>query len=247
MHILLLTEDTGQKSFDVVQGIVKKILHLLSEGSAIELVRFEPGDERARRGMGFNGFKSTSKHEYDKRVDLARAIVTQLLRVDMPRFVVVHVDGDRRWSERGEACGVCENHAIFERHVVRRVRDSLEQRGQIALIERLLYTIPFYSIEAWLYQNSAELQKIVLENPRGHERVAALLKAWRDEPGCLDEVEQPKRQAATIQDNYNIRLMKTFPGRKVYDLGQSFAYCVDAFERCGPLFAALQAIKYVPR
>jgi len=47
-HCLILTEDTGQRSFDVVEGLARKIFHLLGEGAAVELVDIEPGEERAR-------------------------------------------------------------------------------------------------------------------------------------------------------------------------------------------------------
>ena len=247
-HCLIFTEDTGQKSFDVVEGLVRKIFYLLGEGAAVELVRIEPGEERARRAMGFNGYQSTTPRDDHRRIDLAAAIVTQFLRVDMPRFVIVHVDGDRRWSERGTTPGgLCELQEIFERNIVRRVKEGLRQKGRPELIERLLYLIPFWSIEAWLYQNSAELQRLCRRDPRRHSRDAELLETWREEPSLLDEAERPKDRALTFQDGYNADLIETFPGRKVYDLDLSFAYCVDEFGRCRPLVAALQAIKYGPR
>ncbi|HEY0136191.1 MAG TPA: hypothetical protein VGB85_19035 [Nannocystis sp.] len=244
-HCLVLTEDSGQKSFDVVEAVARKVLRLLGEGAAIDLVEVEPGDERARRAMGFNGYRSTKPRDDHRRIDIAAAIVTQLLREDMPRFVIMHVDGDRRWSERGRAPGpICELQGLFERNIVRRVREGLRQKGRPELLERLLYMIPFWSIEAWLYQNSTELQKIYSEDPRRHERDAELLAAWREDPSGLDEVERPKARAMTFQDGYNQRLARTFPGRKVYELGQSFTYSVDEFRRCEPLFVALQALKY---
>lgn len=104
-HCLILTEDSGQKSFVVVEGIARRMLRLLGEGAAVDLVEVEPGDERARRAMGFNGYRSTRPRDGHRRIDIAAAIVTQLLRDDMPRFVIVHVDGDCRWSERGPAPG----------------------------------------------------------------------------------------------------------------------------------------------
>ena len=60
----------------------------------------------------------------------------------------------------------------------------------------------------------------------------------------LDEVKRPKVRAVTFQDEYNQRLARTCPGRKVHDLGQSFTHSVDGFKRCEPLFVALQALKY---
>ena len=244
-HCLILTEDSGQGSFEVVDGIARKMLHLLGDGAAIDLVRVEPGDERARRAMGFNGYRSTKPRDDHRRIDIAAAIVTQLLRDDMPRFVIVHVDGDRRWSERGPASGaICELQGLFERNIVRRVREGLRQKGRPERLERLLYIIPFWSIEAWLYQNSTELQKIYDEEPRRHERDAELLRKWREDPSDLDEVERPKARALTFQDGYNQRLAKTFPGRKVYDLGLSFTHSVDGLKRCEPLFVALKALKY---
>ncbi|MBK9752987.1 MAG: hypothetical protein IPO88_05660 [Nannocystis sp.] len=245
LRLLLLTEDTGEQAFATQRALAEKMLHLVAEGCAIHQVRFEPGDERTRVGMGFNAYTSTNKDDYRKKVDLAGAIATHLLRDDIAGFVLIHIDGDRRWSERGaDARSLCANRAKFETSIVSRVSETLHQKHRPELLERLLYAVPCWSIEAWLYQNSVELLAICAEHFPRHERDVELLREWRGDPARLDEEERPKDRAQTVQDRFNARLARSLPGRKVYDLGLSFAACVDGLKGCGALNVALESLRY---
>jgi hypothetical protein len=245
MHVLLLTESAGASGFPVLRELVKKMLHLVGEGAAIQRVEFERADEVARAAMGFNSYKSTHKRDHHKQIDLAAAIATWLLRNDRQPFAVVHVDGDRRWSERGaEDHTVCPNREIFERTIVRRVRELLHRQGHPERLERLLYAIPFWSTEAWTFQNSAELERLCAKHGQRHHADAELLRRWRENPAMLDEEEYPKDRACTIGDRYNFELAQSLPGRKLRDLGLSFSASVDGLERCTPLIETLRTLRH---
>jgi len=242
---LLLTEDTGEHAFATQKALAAKILHLVAAGCAIQTIDFQPGDEPTRAGMGFNAYTSTSKRDHRKKVDLAGAIATHLLRDDITPFVLVHIDGDRRWADRGEdPLARCSNQQIFVDTIVPRVEAILAEKGRPALIERLRYILPFWSTEAWLYQNSTELAAICAEHAPRHERDAELLRRWRADPASLDAVVRPKSIATTLQDRYNARLARSLPARKVYDLGLSFAATVDELKACNPLTSALETLRY---
>lgn len=241
--VLLLTEDSGERAFATFEALARKILHLLGEPCDLSRVVFERADERGRAAMGFNAYKSTSPRDHGKQLDLANAIATRLLRGDEV-FVFVHVDGDRRWSERGPTPPLCDNQRLFEANVLRRVRAQLEQRGQLERLERLLYVLPFWSVEAWLYQNTAEALKICAEHDPRHERDLSRFQNWAAEPAAIDEVERPKHAAQTFQDRYNARLARSFPAGKAYSLGLSFAYTVDRMKASAPLTEALARVRH---
>lgn len=240
--VLLLTEDSGEHAYKTFEALAWKILHLIGEGCDLSRVKLERADPRARAAMGFNAYKSTG--DYAKLVDLSGAIATRLLRGDEV-FVFVHVDGDRRWSERAPEAPLCDNQRLFETNVLARVRALLEQRRQLERLERLLYVIPFWSVEAWLYQSDAEALKICDEHAPRHDRDRPRFEAWAADPAQLDEVERPKRVAETFQDRYNTRLARSFPAGKLHRLGLSFAHTVDGLRQCRPLAAALASLRYV--
>ena len=242
LRLLLLTEDTGGDASATQKTLAEKMLRLVAAGCAIERIDFATGDKPTRND--FNAYKSTNKRDYHKKIDLAAAITTHLLRPDIQAFVFVHLDGDRRWSERGDtASTLCMNRSQFETNIVARIQEILRQKQRPELIERLLFVLPFYSVESWLYQNSVELAAICTEHHPHHERYASLLQSWREDPSCLDELEQPKK-ASSLQDKYNARLAGSLPARKVYDLGLSFTATVDALKTCRPLITALETLRY---
>lgn len=245
ISFLLLTEDTGEHAFATQKALTEKMLHLVAEGCAVRRIDFQPGDEPTRAGMGFNAYISTESRDYRKKIDLAGAIATHLLRDDITAFVLVHIDGDRNWTDRGEhPLARCSNQEIFVRTIVRPVEAILEQEGRPELIERLRYMLPFWSVEAWLYQNSVELAAICAEHAPRHERDANILRDWRSDPACLDSVVRPKATATTLQDRYNARLARSLPARKIYDLGLSFAATVDGLKACSVLTTALETLRY---
>lgn len=243
LRCLLLTESNSNQGFATFRLLAEKMLYLLDAGAAIGSVVFERGDERARAAMGFNAYKSTKKQDYGKQADLADIIATALLRTDLPTFVLVHIDGDRRWSDRANN-NPLNNEAVFDRVIVRRVRAILEHRGRLDLLDRILHATPFWCTEAWLYQNSVELAKIAAQNAPRHDADAAILQLWRDSPRELDEVVRPKDATRTFKDKYNVELATTFPGRKVHELGLSFAACVDAMRKCSSLVTQLAALRH---
>ncbi len=248
ISVLLLTEDTGNDAHAVLRAVVEKLMFAAARVSFdVSQIDFERADERARKAMGFNLYRSASPDDHLKQLDLAQTIATKLLRRGPEAFVFVHIDGDRRWSERGgpklgEA--LCDNHAAFIKNVLRRVRLLLEAQQRTERLERILLVLPFYSVESWLYQNTREVQRICsLYAPR-HDRDRRQFQEWADAPALLDEAHQPKLKVPTFKDKYNLELAGSLPARKILALGLSFTDSVARLQRCAPLAEALLSLQY---
>ena len=103
------------------------------------------------------------------RTTALRTIATKLGRED--GFVLFHIDGDRTWTDRATS----ENEAKFDKIVVARVRQLLQGRpgstaeDAEARLSRLFPVMPFYSIEAWLYQHTAVAIRLCCEKYNGRD------------------------------------------------------------------------------
>ncbi|MCY1011916.1 hypothetical protein OV079_41515 [Nannocystis pusilla] len=228
--MLLLTEDTGDDAHAVVKSLVEKMLFLVEPGLDSKRLKYPRADERARKGMGFNCYKSRSPRDYAKKLLLAEAIVTHLLRSEGSALVFVHVDGDRRWSERDPE-HLCENVYRFDEEILARVRAILDRHGRVDVIDRIIHVVPFWSVESWLFQNTEEALRILAETRPRYDEALARSEQWQRQPHLLDEQVRPKDEVA-FQAKYNRRLAETrFPARRVNELGLSFAAVVMRLEQ----------------
>lgn len=242
-EFILLTESSGSQGFPVIRALARKMLLLVAPWADLEHIMFVPGDELMCEAMAGNAWKSNKQRQHHLQVALARAIVATLLAPG-ERFIMLHVDGDRKWSERGcRAEALCPNLCAFESNVGHRVRSALDNVGRPELFQRILFLVPFYSTEAWLFANFTELDALATHDPRGHAADLEQLSAFRGDPGSLEEVLKPKDLLKTFGARFNARLAETLPSRTLYERGLSFAYSVDALRKCGPLMVRLNNLR----
>src|SRR5262249_385853 len=109
-------------------------------------------------------------------------------------FVVFHYDGDSVWSKRTES----QARAQFDREVRTRVEQVLSgsqlSREEIARrMGRLIECIPFYSVEAWMYQATTRAITLCREKYRGVD--IEKFEAWGERRAELDEVWKPKEKS----------------------------------------------------
>jgi hypothetical protein len=241
ISILLLTEDGSNDAHDVLAALTERMLRLVDPSADLRKVRFEPANERARAAVAGYSWRSRKPRDHQHLVDLRQAILTKLGRDE--GYVVVHLDGDLTWSESMSG----EKHAnrpLFEQVILGGVLQHLDARGQRASAARILFVSPYYSIEAWLFQNSGELARIYAEHHAGNARDLDCLSRWREDPSLLDEVPQIK-EALQIKSQHNLRLAtRSFPAAKVREVGKSFARAVADLEGCTELREALSTVRY---
>lgn len=241
LSLLVFTEDMGSDAHDTLAEIARKLLFLLEPGLDRDRVEFPPESPEARAGMGFNAYKSRVPRDEHKRVDLARAIARHLLTDDLLTAVIVHIDADRRWSDRDTEHG-CDNLRCFHELILPRVRHILAAHHSAERLDRLIFLVPYWSIESWLYINCREALRIC---DATHPRYAAAVPhftAWQSTPDILDEVERPKDLVA-FGSRFNLRLAQSLPARRLHELGRSFAHAVET-ARSSALAGMLPALRH---
>jgi hypothetical protein len=239
---MVLPEDSGGGAYDTVRALAKEMLKLLVPGVQTDRIGFKPREsDDARQGVKGSYWKSADALDQPSLRLLIRTIATELLKPD--GFVLFHIDGDRPWAERASS----ENEYKFDKRIVQPVQAALEQAlakpqspggTPEERIKRLRLLMPFYSIEAWLYQNTREAIRLCLEE--GCKQCRPKLEAWEKSRASLDEIPQPKK-ALCLRDRYNKHLASSgFPADDVYAAGASFAQAVMGLLECEELSAALE-------
>lgn len=234
LSVLVLTEDSAADAHDTLVALLKKTFRLVSAECGTHRIRFDPQSEPEKRYAVANQWKGDGPQDKGSRarasfrlVDLYRTIATRILEQEPPGFVLFHFDGDRRWSERDQS----ENAASWEIRVRDKVRAVLVQHGLAdteieRAMQRLHPLTPFYSIEAWTYQNFAEAERICAE--LRSPALAAQLASWKADRATLDEILQLK-DACDFGGRHNRRLAEaSWPAEAVHAVGASFAAAIDA-------------------
>ncbi len=84
-----------------------------------------------------------------------------------------------------------------------------------ALIRRLRLIIPFYSIEAWLYQCSDVALDVCFRHYKCQDRPQ--IEAWREDRAILDEVFKPA-EATCMRRSHNLELAEGFTNQIAAEL-----------------------------
>jgi hypothetical protein len=251
--VLLLTEDSGDDAFDTFLKLAKELLKQVDAfvQTQPEKVAFEPvRSQQALQALSANVWKSGKKGNYAKRVDLIGTLATQLLLENGWAFF--HFDGDRAWAEAGSS----ENVAKFRELIWEKVRQRIQMRleelekeaGKVAApkdiearamqrMSRLKTVVPFYSIEAWLFQNTREAARLCETHYGGRD--AEQFRKWEQDRTALDEVLKPKERVC-LGAKHNLELTTNgFPAREVHVAGKSFAAVVKTLSQDVELREAL--------
>jgi hypothetical protein len=167
-----------------------------------------------------------------------------------PSFVFFHFDGDHTWQNRHltEDGKVADLKEFIQRRVTPALDRALHKQreadpdvdvdaGRTAALLRLRRLTPFYSIEAWLFQNTVEARRLCLLTCGKH---VDELQEWEADRGKLDELAKPKDALPCIATQDHVALASSgFPARDVYAVGKSYAAAVGNLRRCSDLRAAL--------
>lgn len=241
LSVMVLTEDSGDDAYATVHALAKEMLKLLVPGVRTDRVDFKPLDDAsARRAMHANLWKSTRPLDQPHLRLLIRSIATELLKDE--GFVLYHLDGDRRWSAREPS----ENVREFEKRILPPLKAAVgagfqQRRLPVSAVDermkRLRLLVPFYSVEAWLFQNAREARQLCATEGCG--TCQPKLDAWEQDRASLDEVEQPK-EALCLRDKHNARLASaSYPADAVYKAEASFTRAVMGLLECDELTALL--------
>jgi hypothetical protein len=103
-------------------------------------------------------------------------------------------------------------------------------------MSRLLVLVPFWCIEAWLFQNGVEARR---HCPDPEHACARRLDAWSAARDRLDEEPTPK-ELLCFTSRHNLALAGAeFPAEAVALVGKSYADALAVLRGCAPFVAAL--------
>ncbi len=106
--------------------------------------------------------------------------------------------------------------------------DGVSGRRLSCLIE----CVPFYSVEAWMYQATQRAAELCRQHHGGVG--VELFEAWAANPTALDEHPKPKT-ATPLADRHNDELGRSCPVPQVLQLGKSMTHFAWALHACSDL------------
>lgn len=230
LRALVLTEDSAKDADEIIRALLRQmfrqIVAVKPDGRRVE---FTPvGAEAREASKGTNWQNPRHKHI----VRLRRQIATHLAGGG---FVFFHFDGDEVWARRAKS----KNVRLFGRQIRARVELLVAQNaprdGVAAAMSRLHAIVPFYSIEAWLFQNERVGLKVAT-CAADVER----FEAWAADRTLLDEVDKPK-VTVSFEGKFNAAFVERYPMKAVVDAERSLAATVWALKDDEALRAALEA------
>jgi len=250
----VLTEDASGQAFGTVSAFVRHLLLLADPRTQTQCLELEPTEhEHIRATTIANRWKSSSASDRQSVVELLRMIAGKV--VEPGGYVFFHFDGDAPWSARDASANI----KAFDRIIKEGVRSTLQMRlstryGNRTLemeaavadaLGRLIPIVPFYSIEAWCYQNTRIGKEVCLAlHSGGHD---ATFEQWEQDRTQLDEVTQIKNTSCLGSEHNHRLASEHFPAREVHLVGKSFAYCVKDLASRPALLSALAMTYAWPR
>jgi hypothetical protein len=247
LKICVVTEDSSADAEKALICVLKVVFSRARQGFQTNLIDWQPALERALKAAA-SPSRWTGRDNHQARVALYKAIAE---RLKTGVWVLYHFDGDTTWENRANA----SNSKIFSEAVCPAIQDILGQRPTYRpevtpvptedadrTLGRLIPMVPYYSIEAWYYQNSREAIKICRKRHRPSD--VAGFEAWAAQRDRLDEIEQIAENCC-LGKKYNYALAKTF-SRQVLDdtcaVRKSLAAFVDSLVAHQELQTALGAL-----
>ena len=225
VRFLILTEDSGKQGQPTIQLLTRAALRLIGPTFDSRKVELSPLLDNPRASAARRGNAWKERRPTPDKVQLLGAIATRLM--EDGGFVVFHVDSDEVWARRGQS----ENRQKFEKIVRTGVRQILMGAAQppfgrrfsplseteaVTVASRLFVMHPCYSVEAWLYQSTAQLAAVCKSV---HERAdhQELIRQWSADRSVLDGVDAPKDGALIdcVAAEHNELLAMHFPAAEV--------------------------------
>jgi hypothetical protein len=249
--VRIVTEDGAADAHDTLTHLLRRMLQIVAPSFATNrlktLRQSDPEEQQAAQPHRWH-----SRNDTDRRLvkKLARTIAAELLA---SRFVVLHADGDARWSDRPS-----QHETSFRENLLPVVRDALapqraaprrpDQLRQAermrpgkemeSHVQRLVLFMPYWTIESWLYQNTIEAIRLCQEKYRGRDVEA--FRRWGAERTRLDEEDAKDLKATCLDKKHNLELARAaYPTADVYMARTSFHAAVEALRACDPLRMAV--------
>jgi len=230
-RILVLAEDGYAEP---LRALVGRMLRLVDPGYIEKRIDIQAAPGSLAKGK--------DRQSHKRRVEIAKDIATTLFN---EYFAFYHTDADRTFSD--PRTDKPDNQRFYEDVLLVIVRQHIEDlkrakndaRSTEAIMLRARLLMPYYSIEAWLLQNT-QIGRELCKKHHGGEHLENF-KDWERDRGALDEIEKPKEKSC-FRDKYNLDLAQIqYPAQRAYNAGKSFAKAIDTLKACKALVAVLAA------
>jgi hypothetical protein len=239
VRFLVHPEDASSHALEVLEQIAKKMLKQVDSKVQTQKLSFEVL-QPSRKCAKPSDWGSKKQCRHQDKVALQRSVASALAQ---KQVVLFHYDGDVVWSRRADA----HNAKTFDVEIRAKVRATLAMHNSRAasrtqdevneLLRRLVEVVPYYSIEAWLYQSTREAIALC-QNHCGGADVAQFTR-WADDRSLLDEVERPKDRIR-LGSRFNERLAAAVPADDILAVGKSLAAVVERLRSCEALLCDLR-------
>jgi len=247
MAIVLIGEDGSKASEAVLESVIKRtFVHCVDTNTQTHRIEIRPlrdqnlGDPKLASAVCANSWKDRSRDARSDVISFIRYLATNLGQdFGIPRFVFMHFDGDRQWSQRAS----CENLKKFLDDVLPKVAHLLKEKGlnddAVAIrLARLKLVVPFYSMESWLYTSRAECIGYCRSTCPGVADCPTFFDAAQS-PNGFDEVDAIKG-VVCFGSRFNLELANIFPVADAYDHNCSYADFANQLIGCTQLAGALK-------
>ena len=239
LKIRIFTEDGATTATKTIEAVVKRLLYAAYPQIQTQNIKFLPPLPVHDPIVRGNKWLSGAPHDQPAIIDLFRDIATDAVKSD--HFVVFHFDGDTTWAQRASATTPKQ----FETKIVDKAKQHAitmaQERGNVSPVddEKIIRLVPYYAIEAWLFQNFDECERLATE-PADRTQLAQ----WRNNRGLLDEHIRPHEKMSIGKSN-NLPLAKSLSNATVRDVvatGKSLAAIVQGLQCNAALSAAVARI-----
>jgi hypothetical protein len=232
LSVLILPEDGANDAHETLKALAKAAFKLVDPNvnTLKDRLDFEPMAGEHKRLVTSALWKGRPTHPDDRKAFL-ELIVYMATKLSEPNgFVIFHVDGDSPYTERAHASNAKKNPQRFKEVIEKELRayfvgkkvsePEIERR-----LARILKFFPYYSLEAWLYQNIPVAKALCAQN---HQSAChGTFAAWESDRAALDEIEKVKERCC-LRSRHNLELAeKQFPADRAYAAGKSFKDAVD--------------------
>ena len=239
MRILILTEDGAGTATKTIEHVFTRLLRAAFPTIRTDKIDFLARPLQHKRIKSGNKRRSEDPRDREEIIALARDIATEAAVPD--GFVVFHFDGDTEWAHRASARTPSQFEAKIVSHSKKHVLEKMEKNPNLKPFndEKVIRLVPYYAIEAWLFQNFDECERLATQ-PADH----AQLTQWREDRGLLDEVVKPDEKLS-IRKSHNLPLAETLSNATVRDVvaaGKSLAALVENLQRNATLADAAMRI-----
>jgi hypothetical protein len=245
LALLLVSEDGAKDTQETLESLTKHLLRLVDSNYHSSQVRIEVlKDPQALSAARANRWQSQAPKDRIMQIALVRSLTTWLT-TDEDAIILYHMDADIPWSE-SKAGKIVPKIDLLHQFLLVKLRSIVPARPnekntyqalERSLTERLILIMPYYSIEAWLYQNTKLVRQICKRDDQ--ERHAQTIMQWEQDRGILDDLSQPKN-AICLSSRHNCDLALGFPAEQVLAVGKSFAATVRRLQENPVLLRALR-------